>query len=107
MREILRVLAADGLRVRMADERGQTCTPAVRHLLITPQGLYDERTRSTTPGPVEVPATPYITRLVAAGNLLEAKPEAPPAPPVPVPPVERSETKPHAEKPRTRGRAEE
>lgn len=106
MRKTLRVLAAEGLRVRMADASGQI----VRHLLITHQGLYDERTRSTTPGPVEVAATRYITRLVEAKNLIEAPPPAPePASEhasAATPPT-RTEPKPNAEKPRVRGRAEE
>lgn len=110
MRTTLRVLAAKGLRVRMADATGQTCTPSVRHLLITSEGLYDERSRSTTPGPVEVVASRYITRLVAAGNLLEVKSAAaPPAqPPTPVASPTVDEPQPVADPaPKHRGRGKE
>jgi hypothetical protein len=69
MRQTVRVLAREGLRVRPANHAGDI----VKFQLITSEGLFDERTQTTTPGPVEVPLTRYFARLLAAGSLVRAE----------------------------------
>lgn len=76
MRQSVRVLAREGLRVRLANNAGDI----VKFKFITSKGLLDERTGEVAEGPVVVPLTRYFARLLAADNLLQVQGEAQDAP---------------------------
>lgn len=66
MSDTIKVLAAEGRSVRMVDRLGQV----VAYKRITAEGKYDERTKVTKQGAVEVPATGHYRQLIAEGALV-------------------------------------
>jgi hypothetical protein len=69
----IRVLATERYRgakgVQLADRRSNL----IRGKRITPDGLFDELTKVTAAGPVEVPNCRYYQGLIAQGVLVEAQ----------------------------------